>query len=125
MAQAIGGRKPDEFERLHKLFVEHLGFAVSLAWAAAIVAAFYTPWVANIRGLIDPLGRPESTSSFLFALPSVMLAGWIAMAFGGPSLRRLQMFKNQTLEFGIAGAVAFGMFYLAVDRAATAFMLGF
>lgn len=81
--------------------------------------------MSNIRGLIDPLGRLESTSLSLFAMPSVMGAGWLGAALGSGAMRRAQVFKSQAIEFGIADAVAFGMFWFAIDRAATAFMLGF
>jgi hypothetical protein len=120
----VGGQRPDEFARLHRVFVEHLGFAVALAWVAALVAAFYAPWISNIRGLIDPTGRPESTSSFLFALPVLLLAGWVSAVFGADAMRRMQVLKSQTIEFALAGAVAFGVFYLAVERAVTVFLLG-
>jgi hypothetical protein len=34
------------------------------------------------------------------------------------------MMKNQTIEFGIAAVVAFALFYLSIDRAVTAMLLG-
>jgi hypothetical protein len=123
--QAIrGGRAPDEFSRLHRAFVEHLGLAVGFAWAACIYAAAYAPWVRNIRGLIDPLGRAESTASYLFALPALMTLAWICVALGGEGLRNSRVFKSQSLEFGLAGIVAFAVFCMAVYRAVTAYSLG-
>lgn len=117
------GRLPDEFERLHRLFVEHLGIALALAWMTAAVAAVQAPWTRNIRGLIDPLGRPESTWSFLFALPIVMTIAWLAALFGADLMRRSQVFRNQLIEFGLAGLVAFAIFCLAISRAVTAISL--
>ena len=123
--QAIRGeRAPDEFTRLHRLFVEHLGIAVAFAWGASVYAAGYAPWVRNIRGLIDPFGRPESTASYLFVLPALMTAAWICVALGGNAFRRSQLFKNQSLEFGLAGVVAFAVFCVSVYRAVTAYSLG-
>jgi hypothetical protein len=123
--QAIRGeRAPDDFTRLHRAFVEHLGIAVAFVWAASIYAAAYAPWVRNIRGLIDPFARTESTASYLFALPVLMTVAWLCAAFGAESFRRSQLFKNQSIEFGLAGLVAFAVFCMAVYRAVTAYSLG-
>jgi hypothetical protein len=124
VAQGRGGRAPDEFERLHRLFVQHLGIALGLVWLSTAVAASMAPWTRNIRGLIDPFGRPESTGSFLLALPMIMTLAWIAAVFGGDLLRRSQLFRNQLIEFGLAGLVAFAIFCLAISRAVTAISLG-
>ncbi len=123
--QAIpSGRAPDDFTRLHRTFVEHLGIAVGLAWLASAYAAAYAPWVRNIRGLIDPFERPESTASYLFALPALMTAAWLCAAFGANAFRRSQLLKNQNVEFGIAALVAFAVFCVSVYRAVTAYSLG-
>ena len=116
----------DDFARLHKLFVFHLGVAVGLAWMTALYAALYAPWVRNIRPLIDPgnLGRVESTWSFLFGMPAVLTVAWIMAALAGDSLRDFRLLRNQAVEFAIAGAVAFGLFYMAIDRAVAALLLG-
>jgi hypothetical protein len=116
----------DEFTRLHKLFTFHLGVAVALAWMTALYAALYAPWVRNIRPLIDPMnvGRVESTWSFLFGFPLVLTVAWIMVFFAGDMLRHFRILKNQTVEFAIAGAVAFALFYMAIDRAVTALLLG-
>lgn len=118
------GRLPDEFARLHGLFVEHLGIAVGLVWLTAAVAAAQAPWTRNIRGLIDPYGRAESTWSFLFALPTVLTLAWIMALFGAEAMRRSQLFRNQLIEFGLAGLVAFAIVCLAIHRAVTAISLG-
>lgn len=124
--QAVrSGRAPDEFSRLHGAFVEHFAYAVAFVWLASIYAAVHAPWVRNIRGLINPLGRVESTWSFLFALPLLMTAAWVSVAVGGESIRRAQLLKNQAHEFTIAGAIAFVVFCLAIDRAVTAYLLAF
>jgi hypothetical protein len=117
-------RATDEFTRLHRLFVEHLGLAVGFAWAASLYAAAYAPWTRNIRGLLDPLGRAEGTASYLFALPVLMTIAWLCLALGGKAVRRAQMLKSQTVEFGLAGLVAFAVFCMAVYRAVTAYSLG-
>ena len=116
----------DRYARLHKLFVFHLGVAVSLAWITALYAALYAPWVRNIRPLLDPtnLGKVESTWSFLFGMPMVLTVAWVMVFFAGDLLRDFRLLKNQTMEFAIAGAVAFGLFYIAIDRAVTALLLG-
>ncbi len=116
----------DRYARLHKLFVFHLGVAVSLAWITALYAALYAPWVRNIRPLIDPsnLGKVESTWSFLFGMPTVLTVAWVMVFFAGDLLRDFRLLKNQTIEFAIAGAVAFGLFYIAIDRAVAALLLG-
>ncbi|MGY2047557.1 hypothetical protein [Methylobacterium sp. JK268] len=116
----------DAFARLHRTFTVHLGIAVMLAWGSALTAAAYAPWVRNIRPLLDPTtGRVESTWSFLFALPIVLTLGWAAARFGGETLRRSQMLSNAVTEFALAAAVAFGVFYLSVDRAVAALSLSF
>ena len=116
----------DRYARLHKLFVFHLGVAVSLAWITALYAALYAPWVRNIRPLLDPgnLGKVESTWSFLFGMPMVLTVAWAMVFFAGDMLREFRLLKNQTVEFAIAGAVAFGLFYIAIDRAVAAILLG-
>ena len=116
----------DRYARLHKLFVFHLGVAVSLAWITALYAALYAPWVRNIRPLLDPsnLGKVESTWSFLFGMPMVLTVAWVMVFFAGDLLREFRVLKNQTMEFAIAGAVAFGLFYIAIDRAVAALLLG-
>jgi hypothetical protein len=116
----------DDYARLHRLFTFHLGIAVSLAWMTSLYAAIYAPWVRNIRPLIDPLnaGQVESTWSFLFAMPVVLTAAWAMAYFGGELLRNFRLLRNQTVEFLIAGAVAFVLFYMSVDRAVAALLLG-
>jgi hypothetical protein len=47
------------------------------------------------------------------------------IVFGEGLLREMRVFKNQAIEFGIAGAVAFTLFYLSIDRAVAALLLGF
>jgi hypothetical protein len=125
-AQVSFEETSDNYSRLHKLFVFHLGVAVSLAWMTALYAALYAPWVRNIRPLLDPtnLGRVESTWSFLFAMPVVLTAAWAMAYFGGELLRNFRLLKNQTIEFAVAGVVAFVLFYMSVDRAVAALLLG-
>jgi hypothetical protein len=116
-----------EFARLHRTFTFHFGVAVALAWMTALYAAMFAPWVRNIRPLLNPadVGRVESTWSFLFSMPVVLATAWVMVAFGGSLLRQFRMFKNQSLEFGLAGAVAFAMFYLSIDRAIAALLLAY
>jgi hypothetical protein len=116
----------DPFSRLHRLFTFHLGIAVALAWMTSLYASFYAPWVRNILPLIDPAnaGHVESTWSFLFAMPVVLTAAWLMAIFGRDLLREIRLMRNQFVEFGIAGLVAFALFYLSIDRAVTAMLLG-
>lgn len=114
-----------QFARLHNLFTVHLGIAVTLSWLTAVYAAFYAPWVRNIRPLIDPAytGQVESTWSFLFVLPAVLGVSWLVALFGRGLFQKARLLRNEVLEFAAAGAVAFGMFYLSIDRAVTALLL--
>lgn len=125
MAQQITRteRGPDSFAQLHAIFVEHLGFAVLLAWCAAVVGALHAPWTRNIRGLIDPMAAPESTWSYLFALPFVLLVAWIAVAFGSELIRRSMVLRSPAVEFALAGAAAFAIFWMAIGRVVTAISL--
>ncbi|MCC2650849.1 MAG: hypothetical protein K0Q60_1004 [Microvirga sp.] len=115
-----------EFSRLHNLFTFHLGIAVSLAWLTSLYAAFYAPWVRNIRPLIDPanVGPVESTWSYLFIFPLVLTAAWLISIFGQNLFAQFRIFKNQIIEFAFAALVAFGMFYLSIDRAVAAMLIG-
>jgi hypothetical protein len=116
----------DDFGRLHRMFTFHLGVAVALSWMTSLYAAIYAPWVRNIRPLIDPMsgGPAESTWSFLFAMPVVLSAAWLMVVFGRDVLRGTQIMRNQVVEFCIAGVVAFGLFYMSIDRAVAALVLG-
>ncbi|MEH3146220.1 MAG: hypothetical protein PGN34_12920 [Methylobacterium frigidaeris] len=115
----------DAFTRLHRSFTFHLGVATALAWGTALVAALHAPWVRNIRPLVDPLGnRVESTASFLFVMPTVLVLAWLAIAFGRETLRQFRTLPNDVAEFSLAAAVAFGVFYLSIDRAVSALLIG-
>ena len=116
----------DDFSRLHSVFTLHLGVAVGLSWLTTLYAAVHAPWVRNIRALIDPAGtgRVESTWSYLFAMPVVLTLAWLSVYFGREMMRRFQTLQNQTHEFAAAAAVAFGVFYLSIDRAVCALQAG-
>ena len=116
-----------DFARLHKAFTFHFGVAVTLAWMTSVYAAMFAPWVRNIRPLLNPAdaGRVESTWSFLFSMPVILAIAWVMVAFGGSVLRQFRVFKNQTLEFAIAGAVAFVLLYVSIDRAIAALLLAY
>lgn len=92
----------------------------------SLYAAIYAPWVRNIRPLLDPLsaGHVESTWSFLFAMPVVLSAAWLMVVYGRDVLRGTQLLRNQVVEFSIAGAIAFALFYMSIDRAVAAMLLG-
>jgi hypothetical protein len=115
-----------QFNRLHSIFTFHLGVAVGLSWLTSLYASLYAPWVRNIRPLIDPsdAGQVESTWSFLFIFPVVLTVAWLMTIFGQNVLRQLQIMRNQTVEFAVAGAVAFVVFYLSIDRAVAAMLIG-
>jgi hypothetical protein len=66
----------------------------------------------------------ESTWSFLFCMPVVLTAAWLMVIFGRNLLRQVKLLRNQIVEFGIAGAVAFLLFYMSIDRAVSAMLLG-
>jgi hypothetical protein len=115
-----------EFSRWHNLFTFHLGIAVTLSWLTSLYAAFYAPWVRNIRPLLDPtnVGTVESTWSYLFIFPVVLTAAWLISIFGQNVFAKFRLLKSQAIEFGVAAAVAFVMFYLSIDRAVAAMFLG-
>lgn len=115
-----------EFSRLHNLFTFHLGIAVTLSWLTSLYAAAYAPWVRNIRPLLDPanVGTVESTWSYLFIFPVVLTTAWLITIFGQNIFARFRVMKNQAIEFGVAAIVAFAMFYLSIDRAVAAMLLG-
>ncbi|GBU16083.1 MULTISPECIES: hypothetical protein [Methylobacterium] len=116
----------DDFSRMHRVFTFHLGVAVALSWMTTLYAACYAPWVRNIRALIEPAAfdRTESTLSFLFAMPAVLTVAWLSVHFGREVLRRSRTLPNQALEFSAAALVAFGVFYLSIDRAVAALYAG-
>jgi hypothetical protein len=116
-----------EFARLHKAFTFHFGVAVALAWMTSLYAAMFAPWVRNIRPLLNPadVGRVESTWSFLFSMPVILVVAWVMVAFGGGVLRQFRVFKNLAMEFALAGAVAFVIFYVSIDRAIAALLLAY
>ena len=115
-----------EFSRLHNLFTFHLGIAVTLSWLTSLYAALYAPWVRNIRPLIDPtnVGTVESTWSYLFIFPVVLTTAWLISIFGQNLFARFRVMRNQAAEFAIAALVAFAMFYLSIDRAVAAMLIG-
>jgi hypothetical protein len=115
-----------EFSRLHNLFTFHLGIAVTLSWLTSLYAALYAPWVRNIRPLIDPanVGPVESTWSYLFIFPVVLTTAWLISIFGQNLFAQFRILRSQAIEFAIAAAVAFGMFYLSIDRAVAAMLIG-
>ena len=115
-----------EFNRLHSLFTFHLGIAVTLSWLTSLYASLYAPWVRNIRPLIDPasVGPVESTWSYLFIFPVVLTTAWLISIFGQNLFAQFRIFKNQIIEFAFAALVAFGMFYLSIDRAVAAMLIG-
>ena len=115
-----------EFSRLHSLFTFHLGIAVTLSWLTSLYAAAYAPWVRNIRPLIDPsnVSQVESTWSYLFIFPVVLTTAWLISIFGQNIFAKFRLLRSQAIEFGIAAAVAFALFYLSIDRAVAAMLLG-
>ncbi|NBJ12663.1 hypothetical protein [Microvirga arsenatis] len=115
-----------EFSRLHNLFTFHLGIAVTLSWLTSLYAALYAPWVRNIRPLIDPtnVGTVESTWSYLFIFPVVLTTAWLISIFGQNLFAQFRILRNQVIEFAIAAVVAFAMFYLSIDRAVAAMLIG-
>ena len=116
----------DAFSRAYGLFTFHLGVAVALAWMTALYAALYAPWVGDIRSLLGSWqpGSVESTGSFLFGMPFLLTLAWVVALFGGDLLRRARLGRSRALEFGIATAIAFAIFYVGIERAVAAILLG-
>ena len=88
----------------------------------------FLPPAPQLRALIDPAGgldRVESTVSYIFALPAVLALAWVSLYFGREALRRAQTLPNVAVEFAAAAVVAFGVFYLSIDRAVAALYAGF
>jgi len=117
-------RAPDLFDRLHGHFVRHFGMAVLFAWAFAAYAATQAPWSRNLRGLIDPTSRPESTALFLFGLPVLLAVGWFTAFIGGDVFRRTMLVRHPAVEFGIAGAAVMLVFCLSIQRGVRAILIG-
>jgi hypothetical protein len=115
----------DAFSRVHGVFTFHLGVAVALAWMTALYAALHAPWVRDIRSLLDSWGpgSVESTGSFLFGMPVLLTLAWVLAVFGRDLLRRARLGRSRAVEFAIAAAVAFGIFYVGVERAVAAILL--
>jgi hypothetical protein len=82
--------------------------------------------VRNIRPLIDPanVGPVESTWSYLFIFPIVLTTAWLISIFGQNLFAQFRLLKSQAVEFAIAAVVAFAMFYLSIDRAVAAMLIG-
>lgn len=115
---------PDRFQRLYGQFMRHFGMAVGFAWAFSLFAATQAPWTRNLRGLIDPAGRPESTLAFLFGLPLLLTAGWVSAHVCQDVMRRTTLFRNLALEFAVAFAAVFFVFALSIHRAVAAILVG-
>lgn len=115
---------PDMFGRLHGHFVRHLGMAVIFAWGFAAFAATQAPWIRNIRGLIDPASRPESTAAFLFGIPVLLAVGWFTAYIGGDVFRRTALVRHPAVEFAIAGLAVLFVFALSIQRGLVAISLG-
>ena len=115
-----------DFVRLHRIFTFHLGVAVSLSWMTSLYAAIYAPWVRNIRPLIDPTsGRPGREHLVLPVRDAGRPhAAWLWSCSAVTCCAAAHDDANQVVEFGIAGAVAFALFYLSIDRAVAAMVLG-
>ena len=54
----------------------------------------------------------------------LLTIAWIVVYAGRDMLRHFRVMKNQVAEFGFAAALTFIIFYLAIDRAVTAILLG-
>lgn len=115
---------PDMFGRLHGHFVRHFGMAVVFAWAFAAYAATHAPWTRNLRGLIDPTARPESTAAFLFGLPMLLLVGWVTVYLGGDVFRRTALVRHPAVEFAVAALAVLMVFALSVQRGVAAILIG-
>lgn len=119
-------RSAAEFLRLHKAFVLHFGAATVLAWLTSIYASLQAPWVRNLAFLIDPSTyKVESTWAYLFSFPLLMTVAWLTVLLARDLLFATRLRSHLIAEFAVAGAVAFLMFYLAVDRAVAALRLAF
>jgi hypothetical protein len=57
-------------------------------------------------------------------MPTVLTVAWVVAFLGRDMLQQFRMLKNQTVEFALAGAAAFTIFYLSIDRAVAAILLG-
>ncbi len=114
-----------EFVKLHRFLLLNLAVATALAWAMSIYAGLNAPWVGNIVFLIDPTSSSvQSTGSWLFTFPAILMIALGVVYFGRESLFRIRLLRNQFVEFAIAGAAFFTLFVLSIDRAAAALRLG-
>ena len=118
-----GEGTPDTFERLHGQFVRHFGMAVIFAWGFAAFAVTQAPWTRNLRGLIDPTSRPESTVAFLFGLPLLLAVGWFTAYIGGDVFRRTALVRHPAIEFAVAGLAVLIVFALSIQRGVAAILV--
>lgn len=114
-----------EFVRLHRRLVFQLATGTVVAWAMAVYAGLNAPWVGNIVALIDPAsGKMQSTGSYLFTFPGILLIALGVMYFGRETFLRLRFLRNQSVEFAVVGAAFLTLFILSVDRAVDTLRLG-
>ena len=79
--------------------------------------------VARSDTMRKDAGRAESTGSFLFGLPLALTVAWAAALFGRNLLPHTRP-GSQGVAFGLAAAIVVLVFYLGVDRAVAAILLG-
>jgi hypothetical protein len=113
----------DEFERLHRQFLQHFALAACFAWGTAVYAALNAPWVHNIVAfsIRPPAWRARGRSCF--GLPILLSVGWVCALFGADAIRRSRILKSQSLEFALAGLMAFTVFVMSIERSVAAIML--
>jgi hypothetical protein len=115
----------EEFVRLHRLLLSHLVLGTGAAWSMSVYAGLNAPWVGNIVFLIDPTSsRVQTTGSYLFTYPAILLIALGVVYFGRDMLFRLRLLRNQSVGFAVAGAALFTIFILSIERATAALRLG-
>ena len=72
------------------------------------------------------IGQPEPSpdGTELMGSPNPGYWGKLTVIIGRDVLRHFTVMRNQAVEFGLAAVMAFIVFYLSIDRAVAALLLG-
>ena len=76
----------------------------------------------NVNELLQEIRVVLTGVQILFAF--LLTLAWVVALFGGDLLRRARLGRSRALEFGIATAIAFAIFYVGIERAVAAILLG-
>lgn len=114
-----------ELVRFHRMLLSQAAVGTIIAWSLALYAGVNAPWVSNIGAFMEPAGSMmQSTGSYLFTFPALLLFALGVIYFGQETFLRLRILRNQLIEFAIVAAALLTLFILSVERAVAALRLG-